>query len=351
MLAALRMTDGPPRVAFLPFDNRRGSSLLRMYNIAEACSRAGWQCLVVAPDLSRVQRDRVLRLMRPDLLIVQGTRHPLNRRAMLQSQPYVLDLDDADFHNPRYAAALPELAAGAAGVIAGSRYIAAWAKDHNPNVEIVWTGAPRRDSDIVPMAQIDRPRILCWAQTAPLSYPHELAFVASVVEAILARGSGPLTFRFYDLHPERVASLPPVFRNPRIILQLFPLMEYRAFVASLGDVRVGLCPLRTEHSFSRGKSFGKVLAYLEARVPVICNDAADHALFFTATSGIVRDTVEEFAAETVMLLDDPSRRGRMADEAYDAFARRLSTERAAELVRNFAIRSVPALRRAGSVAA
>ncbi|MEY8842268.1 hypothetical protein AB9K41_24835, partial [Cribrihabitans sp. XS_ASV171] len=59
-------------------------------------------------------------------------------------------------------------------------------------------------------------------------------------------------------------------------MELKPFMSYDEFLASLRDVAVGLSPVHPDSDFSKGKSFGKILAYLDAKVPVICSEAVDH---------------------------------------------------------------------------
>ena len=102
-----------------------------------------------------------------------------------------------------------------------------------------------------------------------------------------------------------------------------------AFLASLRDVAVGLSPIVAASPFSQGKSFGKILGYLDAGVPVIASDEADHALFFTAESGVVSNDPAVWEAAVARLLDDGAARAAMAGAARADMQRRLSVAAAA----------------------
>jgi hypothetical protein len=94
-------------------------------------------------------------------------------------------------------------------------------------------------------------------------------------------------------------------------------------------VAVGLSPLVTQSPFSRGKSFGKVLGYLDAMVPAVVADAADHARFFTPQSGVVSNDLETCVQAVAMLLADPEAREKMAQTAFADYQKTLSLKAAA----------------------
>jgi hypothetical protein len=317
-----------PRIAVLPWSTREASSLLRGYNIAEALNSRGWNAIVLPKQITLSQRRRVLRLFHPQVALLLKSRHPDNTGDLLTGIPYLYDLDDADFHSDRIRDRMERDVAQAAGVIAGSHYIAAWCRQHNPATSVIWTGTPDRLSPAPPQA--GRPPVVTWAQSAPFRYLRELAFVTDVLHDL---GRTDFIFRLYGCTPED-SDHPHIqkLRARGITVQMQPLMPYDAFLDSLEDVAVGLCPLIPESPFSRGKSFGKVLAYIRAGVPVIASDQADHSRFFTDSSGIVSDDPDTWRRGISELLDDPERRGAMATEAYGRFVRDLTTEAAATRV-------------------
>lgn len=118
------------RVVFLPSTGREGAAFPRIWAQAEALKASGWQTVVVPPWLKLPARHRVLARLSPDIVVMQGARHPLNRPALYPGHRVLYDMDDADFHLDHLAAPVAEAMGQVAGVIAGSRYVANWTRDH-----------------------------------------------------------------------------------------------------------------------------------------------------------------------------------------------------------------------------
>lgn len=315
---------GSPTVAIL-LNGRYGSNLLRGMQVAEELRGIGWRAVIVPGNLRLDQRSRVLRSLAPDVLIIKGSRHALNRRELFDGYPYVVDLDDADFYDPAHTEVLADLARGSSGFIAGSRFIKDWATQFCDDAEIIWTGT--RPSVSNHTSHIEREPILTWAQLEPVAYGFERAFVTEVLDRVLEH-LPRLRLRLYGRKPgEDVSALTGLLR-PEIDLEWRPLMPYDDFLRSLRETAIGLSPVIIENDFSRGKSFGKVLGYLDAKVPVICSDEVDHGLFFRPETGIVSNDPNVWADGIVSLLSDPVRRQVMADAAYEDFLRQLSNRAA-----------------------
>lgn len=327
-----------PRVLFFPSGNREGASLLRAYNIANALCSHGWVAAAVPGTANLSGRARIVRRFRPDLLVFQQCRHPLNDGELAFGLPYVVDTDDADFHLeiPGLAERLERTVRGARGVIAGSRYIRDYHKRLNRDIAVIWTGERDRDQSWPRHADREAkgPPIVAWAQARPLDYTRELEFVADLDRHLRATGSRHrLRLHGVDSEAERM-ELASRF-SPDCLLELVPTLEYDRFVASLLDVSVGLCPLAPQSEFSRGKSFGKILAYLAAGVPVIASDAGDHALFFNADAGIVSNEPLVWQQALQALLAEPQMRDQMAERAGALLHERLSLDTAAALTDKF----------------
>lgn len=329
---------GQPRIAFLPSHGPEQSSLLRAYHMADQLRLHGWQSIVLPKELLLGQRNRVLRRFRPDLVVVQQCRHVLNRLRFLTDWPLVLDIDDADFLDPKLTDELEAMARHARGVVCGSRYIRDWALGMNPNSEVIWTGTPISRQAWPPHST--RAPILTWAQSSPIGYPAEFGFVRKLLPMIVAR-QGALRFRLYGWDAPRDHPVIAELRAAGVEVELMPFMAYGAFIATLREVAVGLSPI-VPVGFGRGKSFGKILAYLDAGVPVVCSDEADHALFFSADTGVVSNDPAIWVDAIVALLADPARRDAMAEAAGAAFADQLSTSVAGERLRDFLTPLVPA---------
>jgi len=337
-LAEIVYHRGGTHVMFFPSSGRERSSLLRAYNIAQALNTNGWAAVVVPAQLTQKQRLRLMALFKPNIVVLQQGRHPLNDAALFGNIPFVYDIDDADCLDPRCIAREEALATAARGVMAGSSYIADWYARFNPQVATIWTGGPIRSGSRP--RHCTRPTIVTWAQSEPMRYPREFDFVEAVALRVRER-RGQMRLRLYGWreafdHP-RLTSL----REGGVELELMRPIKYRDFVASLEDCAIGLSPVMVENKFSRGKSFGKILAYLDAKVPVICSDQVDHGAFFKAGSGVVSNDPLVWVNEIDHLLDNPERRDATADAAFSSYCADLSTEAAAEKVSAFLHRTLP----------
>jgi hypothetical protein len=111
-------------------------------------------------------------------------------------------------------------------------------------------------------------------------------------------------------------------------------MGYDQYIERVSEAAVGLQPICVENKFSRGKSFGKVLAYLAGQVAVVATDAVDHPLFFTdKTIGILSENaVESWATNIVSILRNPEVRAQIARKARQKFDCTMTTAYFAELL-------------------
>lgn len=319
-----------PMAVFLPARGPSGASLLRIYATAERLRLHGWRTLVLPWKLTLEQRRRFIKRVAPDILVMQTARHALNDPALYPGVPVIYDMDDADFHLPHLAeavrAAMPQVTA----VVAGSRYIADWALAAGaPAAHVVWTGTPPLDRTRPPQAS--RPPVIAWAQTRPMDYRREAEFVRAVTMRLAARHPG-ITLRLYDRQPGDDPTFSETFLAPGLTVEWCGACRYRDYLASFDDVALGLAPLAPEIPFSRGKSFGKVLAYLDARVPVIASDAGEHGRFFTARTGVVSNDPTVWVLAASALLGHASLRQGMASAAHVRYRAELSIEAAARRV-------------------
>lgn len=331
--AMLRSSRAGPRVMILPCASRDvGSSRLRAYNIGDYLAAHGWATALCQPSLTMSQRLRIARLFKPDVILIQMARHPDNVPQPFAPVPAVFDIDDADFQDKTQ---LPRILANMAGcrhVIAGSRYIADWCRQHNPAVDVVWTATPVRPGPV--RSQLDRRKIVSWAAGDPVGYPDEADFVREVM-ALVAAERQDITFRLYgDDGSAGYQALVARYRADGISIETRPSLAYDSFLQSLEDVAVGLNPLVNMDGFSAGKSFGKVLAYLDANVPCINTPNVDHPLFFdNGRNGYLADVDARRWAELVIeLIDSPEQRERLAHAARSDLVARLSVPAAGRRV-------------------
>ena len=315
-------------VAFLPAYGRHGAALLRIYNIARALREHGWQSVVLPSTLSLEQRQRLLGALQPQAIVMQGARHALNRPALYDA-PVFFDMDDADFHLAHLSDAVAQAMPHVTRVIAGSQYVAQWCQGRGAAAEVVWTGAPVSMRACTSQAQ--RAPVVAWAQTAPATYEAEADWVLDVM-ARLSKRCPDVRLRLYDRDDAEGAGFLARFQRLGIQMEWRKKTCYRNYLKSFDDVSLGLAPLCSQTPFSRGKSFGKVLAYLDRHVPVIASDACEHGEFFDAAEDVLSNDPDVWVSQMARLLQDPSARTRMAQSAYDRFQERLSLRVAAQSV-------------------
>jgi glycosyltransferase involved in cell wall biosynthesis len=89
-----------------------------------------------------------------------------------------------------------------------------------------------------------------------------------------------------------------------------------------------LQPVCLNNEFSRGRSFGKILAYLSGQVAVVASDAVEHPRFFRHGENgfLASDTVDDWVDPIVRLCEDKALRGSVALAGWNDFHARLTTD-------------------------
>lgn len=317
------------RVIFFPDQMYSGTAGdLRACAVARELRSLGWRTIIVPPWLGLEARQYIIAREPSALLFFQQSRHELNLPRLYPSRLCIFDADDADILNAPDR--VIECLETSSAVIAGSNFLADEFRPYNPNVSVVWTGSYITDMLVKPSTR--SVPIIAWAQSDPFSYPEEARFVFHLWQS-LAKTGLRFAVAVYSRELERTEEWLGPLRQQGIDVQIRPTMRYRAFVESLSDVAIGLQPVCTSFPFSRGKSFGKVLAYMAAHVPVVVSDEVDHGLFFrNGENGLLANNAEEWLAACVRLLNSEPEREMLAAAAYKDFLERLTSRRSAELV-------------------
>jgi len=311
-----------------------GAARLRAYAIARHLRSLGWRTAVCPKQLGLAARKRVIALFKPDIVVMQTARHPLNRPHLFPGVPIVIDLDDADYTDPLSAAPLIAALTRSVGAIAGSRAVAQFCRSHVEPVTVIWTGTPSNEGATA--RQVGRDPIITWAASSPLGSDGEADFVGRVLRELVSMGVD-FSFRCYSDDGSQ-AYLDMVRRIvlEGIKVETFPYLSYEKFLDSLMSVAVGLAPLTNLDGFSGGKSFGKILAYIDCNVPVVTHPVADHPLFFRDwDNGVMAETPRDWALAIAKLLEAPSLREAIADAARSDLHSRLSTAKASALTDKF----------------
>jgi len=331
-VARLRDTSGGPTVLVFPTGSTADpASNLRAYLAAPELRRLGWRVVIVPPPMNLAQRQRLVRLEKPDVIFMQQTRHLLNRPKLYAPVPVVLDADDADYVDPGIHDMIVESATDAAAVVGGSRFVAECLGRHNPDASVIWTCTPT-PTTAPRLPSGDRPPIVAWAHGAPLTYVKEAALMQEVMIRVAERM--PFTFWLFGTRIDDGDEWLKPLRRAGASCTCIPMLDYESYLAKVAEAAVGVQPVCIDNEFSRGKSFGKVLAYLAGDVAVVASAVVDHPLFFEHNQDgmLVGDSPSDWVASIHALLADPALRGQMVARARAQFLQRLTMPAFARLL-------------------
>jgi glycosyltransferase involved in cell wall biosynthesis len=323
------------RILFALGDNYPGGSgYLRGVLVAEhMAARMGWTSRILdiheASDPARF--ESACREFEPDVVLLQRAFAPHQHPDRLRPAIVIIDLDDALFLRTDMAAQMESAVSSAHAFVAGNRFIGEWGKRFNANVQVIHTCGPMR-AERTGHRPRDRQRIVAWPHSAPFDYPEELELVGQVLVELRKRCE--FTFRLYGSnfsYADGLTRKEPWLKNmqqQRVTVSLMPSMPYAQYVASLEEVAVGMQPIVSE--WSKGKSFGKLLACMSSEAAVVCSDAADHAFMFNGSNGILARSVSDWVEGIRFYLESPADRERAAEIAYRDYCEKLTTPVAAQ---------------------
>jgi glycosyltransferase involved in cell wall biosynthesis len=264
--------------------------------------RARWLAARKAPDARWIEKE--LWPFAPAWL----------ERAVLRHRPYVVDLDDAIFHNydlhPRhlirrlYGRKIDKLMAGAALVTAGNDYLAQRARAAGARrVEILPTVI---DLDQYPVSPIARPRR---GPEAPVT----IGWIGSpATQHYLQLLAGPLA-RLAQERPIRLlviggrdVHLPGV----EVVIQPWSAQDE---VASICRIDVGVMPLASS-PWEQGKCGYKLIQYMACGVPVVGSPVGVNRTIVTeGVDGFLAEDAEAWYQALARLAADADLRARMGD--------------------------------------
>jgi len=329
----LRHPKKRPCVVMFPSDQPwSSSSNLRAWLAAPILKQLGWRVVVVPEPLSLTQRRRLLWLERPDVVFIQQTRHRLNQPALYPEYPCVLDADDCDYLDPRAHDMVVRCAEDAAAIIGGSRFVARLLEKHNSRrAHVIWTCTPK-PANPPALDPARREPVVAWAHEQPLRFREEADLMQRVMTEVCRLTK--CTFWLFGTREEEASAWFEPLRQAGGTCVAIPRMGYEAYLAKVAEAAVGLQPVCLSHEFSRGRSFGKILAYLSGQVAVVASDAVDHPLFFRHGENgfLASEAVEDWVKCIVPLVQDTALRRRIAIAGWDDFHEHLTTEVFARLL-------------------
>jgi glycosyltransferase involved in cell wall biosynthesis len=216
-------------------------------------------------------------------------------------------------------------------VVGGSRFVADLLGRHNEHQYVLWTCAPAPASP-PPTAPEKRGPIVAWAHERPLLFPLEASLMQRVMIEVFRRTR--CTFWLFGSEPSEAQAWLEPLRAAGGHCVAIPLLPYEKYLSKVAQAAVGLQPVCTQNEFSRGRSFGKILAYLSGQVAVVASDAVEHPKFFRqAENGfLATDAVEDWVEPIVHLCEDQVLRRSVALAGWHVFQERLTTEVFARLL-------------------
>lgn len=242
-----------------------------------------------------------------DLLVLHYEALPyapplLERLLRQQGTPYLYDYDDAIFHNydqsrllrPFLKDKIREVIAGAAAVLAGSEYLADYARAVNRRVELLPTVI---DLARYPMKDIAGDRDGAGAEDRPFTVgwigsPSTAAYLPAVAPALRALAQeGPLRLLLIGSGEVALPGLP----CPGVTVEVRPWQEARE-VEDLLELDVGIMPL-PDTPWARGKCGFKLIQYMACGLPVVASPVgANRDIVRHGESGLLAQTETEWLA-------------------------------------------------------
>jgi glycosyltransferase involved in cell wall biosynthesis len=250
---------------------------------------------------------------------------------MLGGLAYVVDLDDAVFHNydahrmraarALYGRKIDRVMSAAAIVVAGNEYIAQRARAAgSARVEVLPSVV---DADAFPQDFSRAGRsgfTVGW-----IGSPATQHFVQAVVPALEACLTG---------ENDRFVTVGAAFSSP-----LFPKHVSQAWAratesASLASFDVGIMPL-ADSQFERGKCGYKLIQYMASALPVIASPVgANCQIVRVGETGFLASSHDEWLAALRAMRDSPELRAEMGATGYATFRREYSLQAIAPKVVN-----------------
>ena len=278
-----------------------GRSMSPLYLARRAASRLGALAGSRRYDLVFIQKELFPHLIDlPEWLLARlGTR-------------YVVDIDDAIHLTYENAGGwrralrgkIPRVLAGASLVLAGNRYLEAYARRFTPRVLHFPTVVDTGRFSVAPPRSLSSPPVVGWIGT-PETVRY-LNTMAPVLEAAARRT--PVSVLV-------VGAAAPVLRGVPSRAKAWREAEE---VDDLHAMDLGLMPL-ADDEWSRGKCSLKLLQYMSAGIPAITSPRGSAPDIVTdGESGLIARTDDEWLERIVLLATSAERRRAMAERARRA---------------------------------
>jgi glycosyltransferase involved in cell wall biosynthesis len=312
------------RMDFLPFESPRLTELL--YQPGHQAEKAAW----VTFDFAR-RALQVLRAKRYDGVIVYREASLIGpaiyeRLLAATGTPLFFDFDDAIWL-PSQISAVNGLFSRlhfwgktsttcrlSAGVLAGNRYLADYARERNPNVFVVPTSIELAKYPVQPELEANEPFVVGWSGST-----HTLQHFEH------ARGALERLAKKRPLVVKVICNKPPA-RPIAGAENVFVPWTEAGEAESLGASHAGIMPL-PDDVYTRGKCGLKALQYMATGRPVVISPVGMNAdLVDSGRNGFLASTEDEWVTTLERLADDPELRRRIGAAGRATIEERYSAE-------------------------
>jgi glycosyltransferase involved in cell wall biosynthesis len=321
------------RVRLAPFADLRLMKLLyEPGRLAEKMAGMVAGCARRLADVATAGRGDAILIHRAAWL---GGPALLEQLLMVWRKPILFDFDDAIYlrHTsganrlfdwlkfPGKTAALCRMSSL---VVAGSDYLAAYARVHNRRVVVVPTSI---DTDLYMPTERDECRrrvVVGWTGSAT-SMTH-LEMFAPVLRQLLAHRD--VQIRVQSNRPPALTGVPFVFRPWRVATEID---EIRAF-------DIGIKPM-PDDQWARGKCPMKELQYMALGIPAVCSAVGTSAeAIRDGENGFLANSAEQWLERLTRLVDDPALRRKIGlagrQTVQERYSTRVCATRFAEEIRS-----------------
>ena len=98
-------------------------------------------------------------------------------------------------------------------------------------------------------------------------------------------------------------------------------MSYKKLNKLMQKVDIGLAPLfPNKNAFSSGKSFGKILAYLNNEVIVFASDCLEHSKFFDDENGFLwSDEINDWCLKLENIINNDKKQAKIVEKAKKGY--------------------------------
>lgn len=211
---------------------------------------------------------------------------------------YVFDFDDPIFLRPGFKLKMIIAVKFAGAVMAGSHFLAEWAKRYNNNVYVMPTCVPFKLYGAgagASAASLGAKLVLGWVGNAPFHYENLRLLVPVFTELILEG----VKFKFILVGADKNKKIYELFKSIKgldvCFIDELIWSDPANVIREIKKFDLGLMPLM-DNEWNRGKCAFKAIEYMACGVPAVISPVGENKyLVQTGVNGYLADSAEEWA--------------------------------------------------------